>query len=146
MNTVDEIEEQIVRRSDGFFEDEDIRENLHVTISIAGAFYNFLVEHGERPPAEDIDDIMGTIRSGIDHFFSLAHFCKIIDMEREARSMERCLHWDFRALRETFVRGYERFAERPDVSAADALPSLFALTHLELVFLAQHFPSAIFEE
>jgi hypothetical protein len=146
MNTVDEIEEQIVRGSDGFFEDEDIRENLHVTIGIAGAFYNFLVEHGERPAADDIDEIMGIIRLGMDHFFSLAHFCKIIDMEKDSRSMERFLHWDFRALRETFVRGYERFAGCPDISAVEALPSLFALTHLEMVFLAQHFPSAIFEE
>lgn len=146
MNSVEEIEDQIVRTSDGFFEDEDIREHLHVTIAIAGDFYHFLVQHGERPAAEDIDEIMGIIRSGIDHFFLLAHFCKILDIGSYPRSLERCLHWDFSSLRETFLAGFARFAAARELGASDALPSLFALAHLELVFLAQHFPSAIFEE
>jgi hypothetical protein len=146
MKTADAIEDQIVQTSDGFFEDEDVRENLHVTISIAGHFYNFLSDHGERPAAEHIDEVMEIIRSGMDHFFSLAHFCKVIHTARDSRSFERCLHWDFRTLRETYLRGFERLAAAPDVGAADVLPSLFALTHLEMVFLAQHFPSAIFEE
>lgn len=146
MNSVAEIEDQIVRASDGFFEDEDIREHLHVTIAIAVDFYNFLVRRGEHPSAEDIDEIMTDIRSGIDHFFLLAHFCKILNIESGPRSLERCLHWDFSSLRETFLAGFARFAAARDLGAAEALPSLFALAHLELVFLAQHFPSAIFEE
>ena len=36
-----------------------------------------------------------------------------------------------------------RLARTPDVSAVDRLAALLALTHLELVFLAQYFPSAI---
>jgi hypothetical protein len=146
MNTVEGIEDQIVRASDGFFEDEDVRENLHVTVAIAGEFYNFLLNYGERPAADEIDEMMGTIRLGIDHFFSLAHFCKIINVDRDHRSNDRYVHWDFRSLRETFLIGFERLAAAPDAGPAEALPALFALAHLEIVFLAQHFPSAIFED
>jgi hypothetical protein len=145
MDSIGRIEDLIVTNSDGFFDEPGIRADLHVTIRIAGDFYDFLVKFGENPPAEAIDFVIGTIRSGIDEFFSLAYICRLVDTARDTWTFDRHSQWDFPALRERFLRSLEHLAESRDASAAHSLASLFALVHLELVFLAQHFPLAIFE-
>jgi hypothetical protein len=143
MHSVERIEDPIVAGSEGFFDEPNIRENLHITIRIARDFYNFLVEFGENPSLEEVDFIMGTIRSGMDWFFGLADLCPTINTARETWRFDPHVNWDFPALRKRFMLGFERLAS-PDMSVVDRLASLLALTHLELVFLAQHFPSAIF--
>jgi hypothetical protein len=142
MDRVELIEDAIVAGSDlhGTY-----REDLHVTIRIARDFYEFLVKHGETPNGEQIDYMAGTIRSGIDEFYLLAYACRSIVRDNETWKFDPHEHWDFSVLREGFMRGFEHLAD-PDVSTADRLASLFTLTHLELVFLARHFPSAIFAD
>jgi hypothetical protein len=83
MDLVKRIEEQIVAGSEGFFDEPEIRKNLHVTIRIAGDFYNFLVKSGENPPAAEVTYVSDTIRSGMDEFFALAYICKVIDTGRD---------------------------------------------------------------
>jgi hypothetical protein len=48
MDSVAQIEDVIVRGAEGFFDDADDREDLHVTIRIAHDFYKFLRNCGER--------------------------------------------------------------------------------------------------
>jgi hypothetical protein len=144
MNQVHQIEDAIVSGSD-LHETETYRDDLHVTIRIAKDFYDFLVKYGESPDRDQIDYMAGTIRSGIDEFYQLAYGCRRLVRPNEAWKFDPHEHWDFPTLRERFMRGFEHLAD-PDVSAADRLASLFALTHFELVFLARHFPSAIFAD
>lgn len=144
MDLVKRIEDRIVAGSEDFFDEPAIREDLHVTIRIAGDFYTFLVKSGETPSLGEVTYVSDTIRSGMDEFFALAYICKVINTERDTWAFDPHVRWDFPALREKFLRGFEQLAESPDANAAQILASLLALTHLELVFLAQHFPSAIF--
>ena len=103
--------------------------------------YAFLIKFGENPPAEEVAYVMDTIRSGIYWFFRLADLCAIINTGRDTWNFAPHLHWDFPALREEFLRSFEHLAGS-DMSVVQRLASVLALTHLELVFLAQHFPSA----
>ncbi|MFZ3366200.1 MAG: hypothetical protein WA239_03675 [Candidatus Sulfotelmatobacter sp.] len=116
-----------------------------MTIRIAKDFYDFLLKFGESPDAHQIDYMMGTIRSGIDEFALLAYACRGIEGSRWTKSLDAHAPWDFPALRESFIRDFDHLGGQ-DVSVLDRLDSLFSLTRLELVFLARHFPSAIFEE
>ena len=143
MDTVDRIEELIVAGSESFFAESAIREDLHVTIRIAKDFYDFLVKSGEQPPSKEVAYVTDTIRSGMDQFFALAYLCRVINTGPEAWSFDPHAQWNFPALREKFMHGFEQLARTPDVNAVDRLAALLALTHLELVFLAQYFPSAI---
>ncbi len=142
MDRAEQIEDAIVAGSELH---ETNREDLHVTIRIARDFYDFLVKYGESPNGEQIDYMAGTIRSGIDEFYLLAYGCRSVVRDNATWKFDPHEHWDFSALREGFMRGFEHLAD-PDVSTADRLASLLSLTHLELVFLARHFPSAIFAE
>lgn len=141
MDLANRIEDRIMAGSQDFFDEAPIRKDLHVTIRIAEDFYNFLVKAGEKPSPEEVTHVSDTIRSGIDEFFALAYICKVINTERGTWAFDRHVRWDFPALRERFLRGFEELAESPDANAAQSLASLLALTHLELVFLAQNFPA-----
>lgn len=145
MNRAEQIEEAIVAEFGDPFEIESIRADLHVTVHIAMDFYNFLVQHGESPNGKQIDYMAGTIRASIEEFYLLAYTCRRIVRKGEMKGLEPHEHWNFSALRERFMKGFEHL-EDPQMSAVDRLTSLFALTHLELVFLAQNFPSAIFAD
>jgi hypothetical protein len=142
---IERIEDPIVAGSEGFLDEPDIREDLHVTIRIARDFYDFLVKFGDRPPAKEVAYVTDTIRSGMDEFFALAYLCRVINTGTDTWSFDPHVPWDFSALREKFLRDFERLAGSPEMSVVDRLASLLALTHLELVFLAQYFPSAILE-
>jgi hypothetical protein len=145
MNQVEQIEDSIVAGCRGFFDDAETRAELRVTIRIAKAFYDFLVKFGESPDAGEIDYMMGTIRSGIDEFFLLAYGCRSLVETRWTKSLDMDAPWDFPSLRERFLRYFDQLSGE-DLSVSDRLDLLFTLTRLELVFLARHFPSAIFEE
>jgi hypothetical protein len=142
MNEVQQIEDTIVTGSDLH---EMYREDLHLTIRIAKDFYDFLVKYGESPDVDQIDYMAGTIRSGVDEFYSLAYGCRSIVRNSKDSSFDQHVHRDFAELREKFICGFEHLAD-PDMNVSDRLASLFFLTHLELLFLAQQFPSAIFAE
>jgi hypothetical protein len=144
VNSIERIKELIVNGSDGYFDDEDIY--LHVTIRIAKDFYDFLVKFGDSPEPYDIDFMMGTIRSGIDEFFQLAYICRaLFEKGFWAGVSDKQVSWNYPELRKDFMRLFEHL-EDPDLKVLDRLASLFVLAHLELVFLAQNFPSAQFYE
>jgi hypothetical protein len=142
MNLIQQIEDAIVT---GVDLREAYRNDLHVTIRIAKDFYDFLVKNEEAPDESQIDHIAGTIRSGIDEYYSLAYGCRSILRSGKGNTFGPNAHWDFPALRENFMRAFDRLADS-DASVTDRLGSLLFLTHLELVFLARHFPSAVLAE
>ncbi len=144
MDLVEQIESFIKKDTDDFFEEPEIRDDLHVTIRIAKDFYDFLKRYDDNPPTTEIDYIMGTIRSGLDHFFSLAYICAIINTGSRAWSFDRQAQWDFVQLRNKFMRDFDSLAASMPTSTIDKLASLLVLVHLELVFMAQHFPFVIF--
>lgn len=143
MNRVEKIENAIVADSEDWF--DHIREDLHVTIRIADDFYNFLVKFGESPDAYEIAHMMGTIRSGIDEFYQLALTCQSMGLNTRAISVDPLFKLDFPALRERFMQHFEHIDDA-GLSLTERMTSLFALTHLQLLFLAQNFPSAIFDD
>ena len=146
MDVIDRVEELIVAGSEGFFDEPDIRMDLRVTIRIAKEFYDFLIKHGDKPPAKEVAYMVDTIRSGIDEFFDLADLCTVINTGTETWTFDPLDHWDFPELRERFIRDFENFtATSSDGSVVDRLASLLALTHLEFVFFGRYFPSAIFD-
>jgi hypothetical protein len=139
MDPVERIEQIVVNGSDGFFDDPLLREDLHITIRIAGDFYRFLAKFGDNPPPKEIAYVTDTIRSGTDWFFGLAHLCTMI----HADAVDSDAPKEFPLLRAKFMRDFENLAASTNSGAEAALASLLALTHCELVFLAHNFPSAI---
>ncbi len=139
MDLIHQIEDPIVQQSEGYFEADS---DLHVTIRITVDFFHFLSTHQEMPSTDEVDYMCGTIRSGMDMFFLLAYSCNAIDTDSRTWAFDCEMPVTYKDLRASFLSRFEHVV-RPELSAPDRLACLLALVHLELVFIAQHFPSAI---
>ncbi len=62
----------IVRDSEGFFDDPKESEDLQITVRAACEFFVFLRQSNDVPELGDAEYMAGTIRSGLDWFFSMA--------------------------------------------------------------------------
>jgi hypothetical protein len=89
---------------------------------------------------------MDTIRFGMDQFFDLAYLFRSLKKGKHAASFDSEMRWEFSELQGTFINDFNRLVADSDANASEKIVSLLALAHLQLLFVAQHFPSAIFEE
>ena len=142
MNSLDRVENLIVANTEGYFDGPENRESLHITIRIGSDFYQFLLRFDDQPPGDEVDYMMGTIRSGFDWFFALAFHCGAVTGSRNWKFLTD-FKGKFPALRAEFMTRFECLASEPELSAERALEALLGLTQLEFMFLAQHFPSAL---
>jgi hypothetical protein len=62
----------ILQDSEGFFDDPKESENLQITVRIACEFFVFLQQSNDAPELREAEYMAGTIRSGLDWFFSMA--------------------------------------------------------------------------
>jgi hypothetical protein len=116
LDNLDHIENLIVEKSEGYFNDPDSRENLHVTIRIASDFYQFLLRFDDQPPRREVDYIMGTIRSGFDWFFALAFDCGPVTGSENWKFVED-FAGNFPTLRAEFMGRFGRLARDSELSA-----------------------------
>jgi hypothetical protein len=68
----------IVRDSEGFFDETKESEDLQITIRIACEFLVFLQQSNEVPELDEAEYMAGTIRAGLDWFFSMAQTGRIL--------------------------------------------------------------------
>jgi hypothetical protein len=140
MDLVEQIRDLILKESEGDLASS--KEDLHVTIRIAGDFYNYLRMYEKSPHPIDVSYMLGTIRSGIDFLFRLIHSCVYReDEEKWVGAFNPLRAWSYPELRKEFLTRFDSLAS-PQLDRADRLVSLFILKHLELVYLAQNFPQA----
>ena len=146
MNSVQVIEQLIASSSEGFFDEPSIREDLHVSLRITSEFHDFLMKHVTDPGAEEIGYMMGTIRSGIDHFFSLAYLCNTIQSSNNEWNIEEPAPFSFAEIRSRSLQSYDSLVSPQARDTIERLAQLLALIHLELLFVARYFPNALLRD
>jgi len=137
-----EIEERIIAVTEELFESPKERELLHISIRVSCDFHKFLLDFGEKPPRHEAEYVADTIRSGIDWFYSLAFHCHGIKDELVRWRFDRRATTSFRDLRIACLKRFDDLCQ-PSATAGEMLASLLAFIHLELVFMAQTFPSNV---
>jgi hypothetical protein len=137
-----EIEERIIATTEELFESSKERELLHISIRVSCDFHKFLLDFGETPPRDEAEFVADTIRSGIDWFYLLAFHCHGIKDELVSWRFDRQATTSFRELRIACLRCFDDLC-RPSATAGEMLASLLSFIHLELVFMAQTFPSVV---
>jgi hypothetical protein len=134
-----DIEDRMVAASEDLYDTPGARMDLHVTIRIACDFHQFLLNHGETPSDLDADYVMGTIRSGMDQYFSLAQSASIIGDGLARWNFDQQVIASFPELRNACLLRFQELFN-PQANPCELLASLIALVHLELLFLAHTFP------
>jgi hypothetical protein len=137
-----EIENRVVAVTEGLFESAKERELLHISIRVSCDFQKFLLDFGDNPPQDEAEYVADTIRSGMDWFYLLAFHCHGLRDDLAAWKFDREMTSDFPKLREACLKRFDILC-RPSSAPGEMLASLLAFIHLELIFMAQVFPSTV---
>jgi hypothetical protein len=137
-----EIENRIVAATENLFESAKERELLHISIRVSCEFQKFLLDFGDTPSQDEAEYVADTIRSGIDWFYLLAFHCHGLRDDLGTWRFDRLATSSFPKLREACLRQFDTL-RRPSSTPGEMLASLLAFIHLELLFMAQVFPSIV---
>jgi hypothetical protein len=141
---IDAMKEQmtaiIVRDSEGFFDDPNPREDLQITVRIACEFFVFLQQSNDVPELEEAKYIAGTIRSGMDWFFSMAQTGRILTGLKLQYGFGPKLPSTFSDLKASYDSTFQQVLDSTHSIKAIGLLSLVQMMFL---FMAVYFPSIL---
>jgi hypothetical protein len=129
-----------VATTENLFESAKEREMLHVSIRVSCDFQKFLLDFGDSPPQDEAEFVADTIRSGMDWFYLLAFHCHGLRDDLSAWRFDRQATSNFPKLREACLTQFDLLC-RSSATPSEMLGALLAFVHLELIFMAQVFPS-----
>jgi hypothetical protein len=132
------IEALLVEEPGSVFLDKGLREDLRITIRIAVEVHEFLSQ-SDSPQKEGLSYTINTIRSGVDHFFSVAFVANTLSDFPSRRFYRPALPTTFAALKRLFQLSYKRLIDE-NCNPSQRLAHLLKLARLELVLMASHFP------
>jgi len=129
----------IVRDSEGFFDDPKESEGLQITVRVACEFLIFLQRSNDVPDLEEADYMAGTIRSGMDWFFSMAQTGRILTGLKLQYGFGPKLPTSFSELKASYESVFHQLLESPH--SIQALGLLLSLIQMMLLFMTVYFPS-----
>jgi hypothetical protein len=129
----------IVRDSEGFFADPKQSEDLQITVRIACEFFIFLQQSNDVPELDEAEYMAGTIRSGMDWFFSMAQTGRILTGLELQRGFGPKLPSTFSELKASYASAFDQVLE--SASSIKAMGLLLSLIQMMLLFMTVYFPS-----
>jgi hypothetical protein len=129
----------IVRDAEGYFDDPKESEDLRITVRIACEFFVFLQESNGVPKPFDAEYMAGTIRSGLDWFFSIAQTGNILTGLELQRGFHSKLPRTFLELKESYDYLFHQVLESSH--SIQALGLLLSLVQMMFLFMTVYFPS-----
>jgi hypothetical protein len=129
----------IVRDSEGFFDDSDESKDLQITVRIACEFYVYLQQSSDVPELDDAKYMAGTIRSGLDWFFSMAQTGGILRGLKLQHRFGPKLPSTFSELKTSYNSVFHQVLE--STHSIKALGLLLSLVQMMFLFMTVYFPS-----
>jgi hypothetical protein len=133
------IEDLMVRDAEGSLDPEEI-ESLQITVRIACEFFVFLQQSNDIPDLYWAEYMAGTIRSGMDWFFSIAQTTRTLSgLELQNGFGRPLLPSSFAELKASYGSVFQQLLESPHSIKAFGL--LLSLVRMMLLFMAVYFES-----
>jgi hypothetical protein len=129
----------ILRDSEGFFDDPKESEDLQVTVRIACEFFVFLQRTNDVPELSETEYMAGSIRSGLDWFFSMAQTGKILTGLKLQSGFGPKLPSTFSELKASYDSVFNQLLESSH--SIKAIGLLLSLVRMMLLFMTVYFPS-----
>jgi hypothetical protein len=129
----------IVRDSEGFFDDPKEREDLQITVRIACEFFVFLQQSNDVPELGEVEYMAGTIRSGLDWFFSMAQTGSVLTGLKLQHGFGPNLPHTFSELKASYESVFHQVLE--SAHSIKALGLLLSLIQMMFLFMTVYFPS-----
>jgi hypothetical protein len=136
----DQIEEIILRGSEDFFDQAEDRATLEVTVRICCEFNEFLSKtEGDQPDPSEANYFVGTIRSGMDEYFTMQQWGRILSGLKLQEGFSGKLPQTFAELKAEYEAVFQQVLDCE--ASAKAFGLLLSLTRLMLLFLTVYFQS-----
>jgi hypothetical protein len=135
----DQIEAIILRGAEDFFDAPEDRSALEVTVRICCEFYDFLMRSTDEPDSSDANYVASTIRSGIEEYFTLEQYGRVLSGLKLQEGFSGKLPQTFAELKTEYEAILLRVLDC-EVSV-EAFGLLLSLTKLMLLFLTVYFQS-----
>jgi hypothetical protein len=129
----------IVRDSEGFFDDPKESEDLQITVRIACEFLVFLQQSNDVPELGEAKYMAGTIRSGLDWFFSMAQTGSVLTGLKLQHGFGPNLPRTFSELKASYESVFHQVLE--STHSIKALGLLLSLIQMMFLFMTVYFPS-----
>src|SRR6266702_4549115 len=129
----------ILRDSEGFFDNPKDSEDLQITVRIACEFFAFLQQSNDIPELDEAEYMAGTIRSGLDWFFSMAHTGGILTGLKLQRGFGPKLPSSFPELKASYDSVCHQVLE--STHSIKAIELLLSLVQMMFLFMTVCFPS-----
>ncbi len=129
----------ILRDSEGFFDDPKESEDLQITIRIACEFFVFLQQSRDIPELGEAEYMAGTIRSGLDWFFSMAQTGRILTGLKVQSGFGPKLPTTFFELKASYESVFHQVLE--STHSIKAIGLLLSLVRMMFLFMTVYFPS-----
>jgi hypothetical protein len=132
----------IVRDAEGYFDDPSEREAMQITVRIACEFFVFLQRSNDVPELDEAEYMAGTIRSGLDWFFSMAQTGRILTGLVLTTGFGPKLPGTYSELKESYETVFHQVLESShSVKAVGLLLSLVQMMFLFMTFYFESFQS-----
>jgi len=128
----------ILRDSEGFFDDPKESEDLQITVRIACEFFVFLQHSNDVPELGEAEYMAGTIRSGLDWFFSMAQTGGILTGLKLQSGFGPKLPSTFSELKASYDSVFHQVLE--SIHSIKAI-GLLSLVQMMFLFMTVYFPS-----
>ena len=135
----DKIKAIVLRGSEAFFDDPKEKTDLQITVRIACEFYAFLQQSNDNPNFSEADYMAGTIRSGLDWFFSIAQTGRILTGLNLRTGFGPKLPSSFPDLKASYESVFQQVFECKH--SAKAIGLLLSLVQMMFLFMTVYFPS-----
>ncbi len=129
----------IVRDSEGFFDDPQWSEDLQITVRVACEFFAFLQQSNDAPELGEAEYMAGTIRSGLDWFFSMAQTGRILTGLKLHRGFGSNLPRTFSELKASYESVFHQVLK--STHSIKAIGLLLSLIQMMFLFMTVYFPS-----
>jgi hypothetical protein len=129
----------IVRDSEGFFDDPKESEDLQTTVRVACEFFIFLQQTNEAPEFGEAEYMAGTIRSGMDWFFSMAQTGRILTGLNLRYGFGPKLPSTFSELKASYESVFHEVLQ--SAHSIKAMGLLLSLIQMMFLFMTVYFPS-----
>jgi hypothetical protein len=123
----------------GFFDAPEESEDLEITVRIVCEFFVFLQQSNDVPELGEAQYMAGTIRSGLDWFFSIAQIGRILTGLKLQSGFGPRLPSTFSELKASYDSTFHQVLE--STHSIEAMGLLLSLVQMMFLFMTVYFPS-----
>jgi hypothetical protein len=132
-----QITDNVLRESEDFFDEAEDLTVLRNTVRIACEFFDFLKRADSAPDLDEAEYMSGTIRSGIDDFYRMEQWGRILSGLKLKRGFSQNMPSTLSEIKEIYDTVFRQLTG--STSSIESMGLLLSLAQMMLLFMTAYF-------